>query len=134
MAEAAKRSFAVCKPWGEIRAYDVGVEYGQNFLRVQVKSTTRREGAGYRCQFRANYHNKNDYSLKLIDVFAAFVMPEGTWYLIPASLILGSRRVKDAALFPLVPPRKRSCYRYECYREAWKMLTKSREELLRYER
>ena len=40
MAQAAKRRFAVCKPWGETRAYDVGIEHGPNFLRVQVKSTS----------------------------------------------------------------------------------------------
>jgi hypothetical protein len=40
MAAAAGRLFAVCKPWGECRAYDVGIEHGQNFLRVQVKFTS----------------------------------------------------------------------------------------------
>jgi hypothetical protein len=35
MATAAERGFFILKPWGEIRPYDVGIEYGQNFLRVQ---------------------------------------------------------------------------------------------------
>jgi hypothetical protein len=39
MTEAAQRRFGVSKPWGDTRAYDVGVEHGENFLRVQVKST-----------------------------------------------------------------------------------------------
>ena len=132
MAEAAKRRFTVCKPWGETRPYDVGIEYGQSFLRVQVKSTTQRQGAGYRCEFKANFQNKHDYSLKQIDVFAALVIPEETWYLIPASLILGSHRVKDVAIYPLERPRKRASYRFECFREAWGTLTKSRSELGRY--
>src|SRR5579864_3790112 len=83
MAQAAKRQFAVCTPWGDMRAYDVGIEYGQNFLRVQVKSTTYRRGAGYRCLFIPNQQSKHDYSLKELDLFAAFVIPVDAWYLIP---------------------------------------------------
>jgi len=39
MARAAERGFSVSKPWGESQAYDVTVESGGEFLRVQVKST-----------------------------------------------------------------------------------------------
>ena len=134
MAQAAKHRFAVCKPWGDSRAYDVGIEHGPNFLRVQVKSTTYRTVGGYYCQFRPNYHNKHDYSLKQIDVFAAYVIPVDAWYLIPASLLLGSRRINEAMLYPIMQPRKKNCYRYECYREAWSLLTKSRRELAQYGR
>jgi hypothetical protein len=76
MAQAAQHHFAVSKPWGDTRAYDVGIEHGENFLRVQVKSTTSRSGAGYRCQFMPNHQNKHDYSLNQIDLFAAYVIPE----------------------------------------------------------
>jgi len=108
MAAAAQRTFAVSKPWGDVRAYDVGIEHGQNFLRVQVKSTTLRSGAGYRCMFLPNHQKKCDYSLKQIDVFAAYVIPEDAWYLIPAVLLLGKRRRTMAALCPLVPQAKKS--------------------------
>src|SRR5579864_9678891 len=130
MAAAAQRRFAVSKPWGDTRAYDVGIEHEQNFLRVQVKSTTQRSGAGYRCQFTPNFQSKHDYSLKQIDLFAAYVIPEDAWYLIPAALLLGKRRKKMAALCPVVPPAKKASYRYERFRDSWKMLTKSRTELL----
>ena len=92
MAEAAQRRFAVSKPWGDIRVYDVGIEHEGNYLRVQVKSTVVRSGAGYRCQFMRNHLSKRDYSLSQIDIFAAYVIPEQTWYLIPAVLLLGKRR------------------------------------------
>jgi len=62
MAAAAQRRFAVSKPWGDSLAYDVGIELGENFLRVQVKSTTMRVGAGYLCQFKPNHQKKHDYS------------------------------------------------------------------------
>jgi len=133
MAAAAKRRLSVNKPWGDTRAYDVGIEHGPNFLRVQVKSTTVRSGAGYRCQFMPNHKTKRDYSLKEIDLFAAYVIPEDAWYLIPAVLLLGKQRRLMAMLFPVVPPAKKASYRYECYREAWYLLTKTRAELGQYE-
>jgi len=62
MARAARLGFAISKPWGDTQAYDVGIEHGPNFLRVQVKSTTYRMGAGYLCQFKPN-HKKNSTTL-----------------------------------------------------------------------
>ena len=90
MAAAAQRRFAVSKPWGDTKPYDVGIEHEGNYLRVQVKSTTMRSGAGYLCQFHPNHQRKQDYSLKEIDVFAAFVIPENVWYLIPLRCCWGS--------------------------------------------
>jgi hypothetical protein len=130
MAQAALRHFAVSKPWGDTSAYDVGIEHGQHFLRVQIKSTTYRVGPGYLCQFKPNYLKKRDYSLNQIDLFAAYVIPLDVWYLIPAAMLLGTRRLTMAMLSPLTPPAKKASYRYECYREAWSLLTKSRGELI----
>jgi PD-(D/E)XK endonuclease len=132
MARAARLRFAVSKPWGDTQPYDVGIEHGANFLRVQVKSTTVRSGAGYRCQFTPNHKRKRDYSLDEIDVFAAYVIPEDLWYLIPAALLLGKRRRFMAVLCPVVPPKKKASYRYESYREAWHLLTISRAELAQF--
>jgi hypothetical protein len=129
MAKAALRRFAVSKPWGDTQAYDVGVEHGSNFLRVQVKSASRRTGAGYFCRFTPHFHKAQDYSLKQLDLFAAYVIPVDAWYLIPASVLLGTRRIGSAMLSPVEPPVKKNSYRYECYREAWDLLKKSREEL-----
>jgi len=130
MAAAAQRRFTVSKPWGDTRPYDVGIEYKQNFLRVQVKSTTMRSGPGYLCQFKPNHRKRCDYSLNQIDLFAAYVIPEDVWYLIPAALLLGKRRKTIAMLCPVVTPAKNASYCYEPYREAWNLLKKSREELL----
>jgi PD-(D/E)XK endonuclease len=134
MAEAAGRLFAVCKPWGDCRAYDVGIDCGANFLRVQVKSTSCRRVGGYRCDLLPKHGKKLDYSLEQIDLFAAYVIPVNAWYLIPASLVLGARRITCVMLSPVVPPTKKKSYCYECYREGWGMLTKSRAELARYGR
>lgn len=129
MAAAAQRCFAVSKPWGDTKAYDIGIEHEGNYLRVQVKSTTMRSGAGYLCQFKPNYLKKHDYSLDQIDLFAAYVIPENAWYLLPAVLLLGKRRKWIAMLCPLVTPKKKACYCYEGYRENWGLLTRGRAEL-----
>ncbi len=129
MAQAARRRFAVSKPWGDTRSYDVGIEHGENFLRVQVKSTTYRVSAGYLCQFKPNHRKKIDYSPKQLDLFAAYVIPEDAWYFIPAPLLLGKRRYTMAMLFPVETPKKKACYRYECYRDAWDLFTKTRSDL-----
>jgi hypothetical protein len=108
MAQAARRRFAVSKPWGDTCSYDVGIEHGENFLRVQVKSTIYRVSAGYLCQFKPNHRKKLDYSPKQLDLFAAYVIPEDVWYFIPATLLLGKRRYTMAMLSPVVPPKKKS--------------------------
>jgi hypothetical protein len=129
MAEAARRRFAVCKPWGEIRAYDVGIDHGPNFLRVQVKSTSYRRGDGYCCQLVPNHAKKQDYTLEEIDLFAAYVIPVNAWYLIPASLVLGVRRITCVMLSPVGAPTKMKSYCYEGYEGAWSLLEKTRRGL-----
>jgi hypothetical protein len=129
MAMAARHGLIISRPWGETQAYDVGIEHKSTFLRVQVKSTTHRSGGGYRCMFRPRHRLTQTYTLNQLDLFAAYVIPLDAWYLIPAALLLGTRRRTMAALSPVVTPAKKASYRYECYREAWNLLTKSRTEL-----
>ena len=128
MTEAVEHGFKVSKPWGDCSAYDVGVENGPNFLRVQVKSTTVRNGNGYFCQFKPNYHKKQDYTLDQIDLFAAYIIPENVWYIIPAALLLGPQRKTAVMLFPVVPLKKNR-YSFEAYKEAWPLLGKSKRAL-----
>jgi hypothetical protein len=128
MAQAAKRRLAVSKPWGT-QAYDVGVEYGPNFLRVQVKSTTHRAGGGYRCMFRPRHRATQTYTLDQLDLFAAYVIPLDAWYLIPATLLVGADYISDIMLCPVGPPVKKASYCYEQYREAWNLLTRTRADL-----
>lgn len=128
MAAAAERGLFVLKPWGDSPPYDVGVDHGPNFLRVQVKSTTNRTGTGYLCQLKPNYLKKHDYTLDQLDIFAAYVIPVDAWYVIPAAIILGPERKTAIMLHPIDPLRK-DRYRYESYKEAWPLLYKSRRAL-----
>jgi hypothetical protein len=88
MATAALHGYHVLKPWGDSLEYDVAIEHHGNLTRVQVKSTTVRNGTGYFCQIRRNYLTKEPYSLDELDLFAAYIIPENVWYMIPAIVIL----------------------------------------------
>jgi hypothetical protein len=120
MARAVRLGFKVSKPWGDSSAYDVGIESGERILRVQVKSTDCRTQYGYLCQFKPNAHSK-PYTLKQVDFFAAYVIPEDVWYLIPAAVLL---RGKQKKAFTLLPEKPLHPERYKCegYREAWRLL------------
>jgi PD-(D/E)XK nuclease superfamily protein len=121
MAEAMYNRYKVSKPWGDSSAFDVGVESGRRILRVQVKSTANRTGTGYLCQFKPNATKKQDYTLQQIDFFAAYVIPQDRWYIIPAKVILGVRR-KHAIMICPMQPRKKNRYSHELYREAWPLM------------
>jgi hypothetical protein len=129
MAEAAARGYPVLKPWGDSLAYDVGVDHKDGMIRVQVKSTSARNGTGYFCQFHRNYL-AHPYTPEELDPFAAYVIPENLWYLIPAVVIL-KPTVKVAATLCPMTTLKKNRYRYEHYREAWNLLRRSRSELAR---
>ena len=120
MTAAVEHGFKVSKPWGDSSPYDVGVESGSRILRVQVKSTACRSGTGYFCQFKPHYLSA-PYTLRQVDFFAAYVIPQDVWYVIPARVLLQGRRKEAAMLCPMRPLRKNR-YRYERYREAWALL------------
>jgi hypothetical protein len=128
MTQAIEHGYKVSKPWGEINPYDIGVEHDSGILRVQIKSTTVRTGTGYLCQFRPNFQKKHDYTVDQIDLFAAYIIPEDVWYIIPSPVLLGSQRKTGIMPFPMVPLKK-DRYRYEAYREAWTLFSKSKRAL-----
>jgi hypothetical protein len=126
MAQALRHGFKVLKPWGDSSAYDVAVESGCRVLRVQVKSTDCRTQYGYLCQFKPNCHSQ-PYTLKQLDFFAAYVIPEDVWYVIPATVLLCGQQKKALTLLPR-KPRHPERYQYEGYREAWPLLLPGENE------
>jgi PD-(D/E)XK endonuclease len=120
MVRALRKGFRVSKPWGDSSPYDVGVEHGRQFLRVQVKSTSYRLANGYLCGFKPNQTNKSRYTTRKVDFFAALIVPEDVWYVIPAAVVLKTKS-SDLMLCPVQQPM-RDRYLYEDYREAWKLL------------
>ena len=119
MAWALRKGLRVSKPWGDSSAHDVGIEHGRQLIRVQVKSTSCRLANGYLCGFRPNQKGK-PYTTRKVDFFAAYIVPEDVWYVIPAAVVLKTKSL-SLMLCP-VQPMLRDCYKYEGYREAWKLL------------
>src|SRR6202030_2512151 len=87
-------------------------------IRVQVKATTQLvEGL-----YRANAHRRINgsavaYTLDEIDFFAAYVIPEDSWFIFPLPHILGQTSLS------LSPKRRRKRHINDPYREAWHLLT-----------
>jgi hypothetical protein len=130
MAAAASHGYHVLKPWGDSLAYDVGIEHAGGLLRVQVKSSSVRNGTGYFCQFHRNYLTEHPYTIDDVDLFATYIIPVTTWYLIPAAVILKPTVKVGLTLYPVTALRK-DRYKYEHYREAWGLLSKDRRALAR---
>jgi hypothetical protein len=121
IAEALRRGYTVLKPWGDSQPFDVALSFGKRIVRVQVKSTSYRVGTGYRCQLRTNFHGRQ-YTLKQLEFFASYVLPQKTWYLIPAWVLFNGRREPTSPMLFPMQPHKPNIYRYERYREAWLLL------------
>ncbi|HEV7220715.1 MAG TPA: group I intron-associated PD-(D/E)XK endonuclease [Terriglobales bacterium] len=132
MVQAMLHGFQVSRPWGDSASYDVGLELGSRILRVQVKSTAFRTGTGYFCQFTPNTRRKKQYSIEQIDFFAAYVMPQDVWYLIPSPILLGERYKSGVMMCPM-QPLKKNYYKYECYREAWDLMREDQGAAARIE-
>jgi hypothetical protein len=126
IAEALRRGFKVLKPWGDSSPFDVAIPFGNRIVRVQVKSTSCRAGTGYFCQFKPNYFS-DPYTLDQLDLFAAYVIMQDTWYLIPARILLGGKARKQGLMLYPMQPLKKNRYSYEHYREAWPLLRPSRK-------
>jgi hypothetical protein len=105
MARAAEEGLTVSKPWGESARYDVAVEHRGRFLRVQVKCICR-------C---VPDDRERGYVAGDFDFFAAYVIPEDVWYILPSRLIT----VLRGNIW--LSPRKRG-HKYEPYLEAWHLL------------
>jgi hypothetical protein len=122
MASAVRKRFKVLKPWGDSSAYDVGIAHGRQLLRVQVKSTSYRLSNGYQCGFRPNQASNRRYTTRRIDFFAAYIVQEDVWYIIPSAVVLKTRSL-CLMLCPVREQQNRcDAYCYERYREAWTLL------------
>jgi len=128
MAAACFHGYRVLKPWGDVFPYDLAIEVAGRLLRVQVKSTSNKKGAGYLCEFThlSRGHNGR-YSAKDVDIFVAYVIPEKAWYIVPAHLVTGRNGKPQITVCQFEGVRTKP--KYEQYREAWDLLRKDRSEL-----
>jgi PD-(D/E)XK endonuclease len=116
MARAGEHGLPVSTPWGEMCSYDFIIGKTGRFCSVQVKSTICQQKTGYDCTVRGGH---KAYPAGSFDFLAAFVVPEDTWYIIPAKVIRGKTSIT------LIPESKTDTY--EQYREAWHLLRAAAE-------
>ena len=114
MARAKQLGFELIRPWGESSPYDVCVYSRGQFVRVQVKSTLYRVGKSYVCNTRPD-NDEHPYTVKDIDILAAYVIPVDIWYIVPARI---ATRLKGNIW---LSPHKKG-HKYEQFLEAWELL------------
>jgi len=120
IAQAPRMGFKVLKPWGNSSSYDVGVEHGRQFFRMLVKSTSYRHWQWLSLRIKPNRSGRTIDTTKNVDSFAAYVIPQNVWYVLPSSVMLKTKS-HDLMLCPARRPR-RDRYLYEGYREAWNLM------------
>lgn len=123
MARAAAHDLTVSKPWGDSSRYDFAVDNGKRFFRVQVKSTSCWREAAYYCHVVPKTMGRTrPYATGQIDFFAAYIIPEDIWFILPAASI------KKVAMFIRLNPHNAG-HRYFRYMEAWHVLQGKRKTL-----
>jgi hypothetical protein len=90
----------------------------------RVKSTSYRLGNGYLCAFTPNRHGAR-YTTRTVDFFAAYVVPEDVWYILPSRVVLKTKS-HELMLCPGRPKTRSDSNRYEIYLEAWPLLRTKR--------
>ena len=120
MARAAEKGFKLTKPWGDSAPYDITVDHGGEFLRVQVKSTMceahPKKPHHQRGVFVANMRHISvqRYQASDFDYLAVYVIPRDVWYIIPSEVATRKVAIRVA---PGNPKNQ-----YERFREAWHLL------------
>lgn len=99
------------QPHGDTAPYDVVLDTGRRFLRVQVKSAARPRGGAYEVNAGRGRYRKRAYTTRDINFLAAWLIPDNAWYIIPISAL---RRRKTLRLRPSGP--------FAPFREAWHLL------------
>ncbi len=118
--KAMSLGFVVAKPYGNIHRYDFIVKGGQKWLRVQVKTCASTLHGLYNVCTRCSTHSRLlAYKESELDFVAAYIMPEATWFILPAHEVAGHSSI---LLRPMRPegPRRRDPFKR--YREAWHLL------------
>ncbi|MGB5153333.1 MAG: group I intron-associated PD-(D/E)XK endonuclease [Candidatus Sulfotelmatobacter sp.] len=86
-------------------------------VRVQVKSSTQLQCGLYRVNTHRRLNGRAvPYTLAEIDFFAAYVIPEDSWFIFPLPHILGLTSLL------LSPKKRRRPGLYDNYRKAWPLL------------
>lgn len=115
---ATKLGFVLSKPFGDSQRYDFVLDNGKRLFRIQVKCTTHLvENNLYHLNAHRRVNGKAiAYTLEEIDFFAAYVIPDDSWFILPLQNVLGC----TSLMFRKKGDRKPHVY--DRYREAWELL------------
>ncbi len=111
---AAALGLRVARPVCDTAAYDFVVDSGRALSRVQVKSVSVGHAGRYHLGCGSGSSSKRPYTRRQIDLLAAYIVPEDTWFLIPVEAFTPRRTIH---LCPHNPH-----HRFARYREAWDLL------------
>jgi len=124
--KAASLGFGVARPYGDSERYDFILDARDithtptrrpPLHRVQVKCSTQLIDGLYRVNSSRRVHGRAlPYTAAEIDFFAAYIIPEDTWYILPVEVVAG----RASLLFRRRKDRKPGAY--DRYREAWRLL------------
>ena len=118
--KAMSLGFVVAKPYGNNHRYDFIVRGGGKWLRVQVKTCASTLHGLYNVCTRCSTHSRLlAYKESELDFVAAYIMPEGTWFILPAHEVAGHSSI---LLRPMRPEGPRRRDPFVQYREAWHLL------------
>ena len=115
VTQALKRGLDILEPYGDYMPYDVMVQNADGRIqRIQVKGTNSpiKGKPGYKILAASGNIKKVALSPEKVDVLAAYVEPEDTWYLIPVVKLNGNMSV-------YLNPNTKLNGRYEVWKEAW---------------
>ena len=114
---ATEEGLLVLRHWGESARYDVGVDYGRRYSRVQVKSTEyKRRGESYSLNVMGP--KRLAYREGDIDFVAVFLIPVDAWYIVPFERMKGKNGRLCSIHFTWGSPRQK----YGEFLEAWHLL------------
>jgi hypothetical protein len=115
VTQALKRGLDILEPYGDYMPYDVMVQNADGRIqRIQVKGTNSpiKGKPGYKILAASGNIKKVALSPEKVDVLAAYVEPEDTWYLIPVVKLNGNMSV-------YLNPNTKLNGRFEVWKDAW---------------
>jgi PD-(D/E)XK endonuclease len=115
--KAVSLGFVVAKPHGNMHRDDFIVDGGNGLSRVQVKACARLFDGFYKVRICCSkYGAPVCYTASEIDFVVAYIVPEGTWYVVPVREVVARKSLQFR------PKEFSGLHHYAHYREAWHLL------------
>ena len=115
MSQAIRRGMVVARPWGDSAPFDLIVQgRSRTLYRIQVKAAWAKREERYKVRMGGS--RNRSYDPHDFDFYAAYVIPEDVWYIIPIAAGVKLNTVN------LYAGRPKSRGNVEKHREAWHRL------------